>query len=346
MSMQTRMWKPAEPDNPNDPHVREAANLLNHQEVVAFPTETVYGLGADATDEVAVQRIFEAKGRPADNPLIVHVATKEQVDRLVSHIPDVAHLLMDTFWPGPLTLILESNGEAAKNVTAGLTTIGIRMPDHPLALSLLKATEKPLAAPSANRSGRPSPTQALHVKQDLDGRVAGILDGGTTGVGLESTVLDCTSNVPVILRPGGITKEQLETVLPHVAVDPALADENNKPKSPGMKYTHYAPEAPLYLIEGTDEFFLEQVERLKEEGHRIGVIASRELAEQLSHERIITCGSRLNMAEVAGQLYHALREFKKSEVDIIVTEVFDESGVGAAVMNRLQKAAVNVIQPS
>ncbi|WP_079478460.1 L-threonylcarbamoyladenylate synthase [Halobacillus salinus] len=342
--MQTKMWIPENPSDPKDASIQEAARLLNHQEVVAFPTETVYGLGADATNEKAVSGIFEAKGRPSDNPLIVHVSNREQVDLMVNHIPDVAYSLMEAFWPGPLTLIMESNGAAASNVTAGLSTIGIRMPNHPLALALLEATGKPLAAPSANRSGRPSPTKAGHVKQDLDGRVAGILDGGTTGVGLESTVLDCTSDVPVILRPGGITKEQLEEVLPHVAIDPALAgSESDKPKSPGMKYTHYAPESPLWLVEGEDDFFIEQLEQLKRDGQRVGVIASHELAGKLDHAPVIRCGSRDQLSEVAVKLYDALREFKRSEVDIILTEAFSEKGVGAAVMNRLRKAAVQVV---
>ncbi|RWZ58970.1 threonylcarbamoyl-AMP synthase [Halobacillus fulvus] len=343
MEKQTKLWKPAEYTQ-DHPDIVEAANALKAKDVVAFPTETVYGLGADATNEEAVQRIFDAKGRPADNPLIVHVADQQQVGQLVTHIPEVAQLLMDTFWPGPLTLILESNGTAAQNVTAGLSTVGIRMPEHPLALALLKAVERPLAAPSANRSGRPSPTAADHVIQDLDGRIAGILDGGATGVGLESTVLDCTSDVPVILRPGGITKEKLEQVLPEVRVDPSLLGEAGKPKSPGMKYTHYAPEAPLWLIDGNDDFFMEQLNRYKSEGNRVGVIASDELLAKLDHEQVISCGSRKKVDEIAGKLYHALREFKRSEVDLIFAETFDESGVGAAVMNRLRKASVKVLE--
>ncbi|KHE69210.1 L-threonylcarbamoyladenylate synthase, partial [Halobacillus sp. BBL2006] len=247
--METKFWKPSQPLE-NNSSIEEAAQLLRNQHVVAFPTETVYGLGADATNEEAVQRIFEAKGRPSDNPLIVHVADIEQVEELAQNIPERAYQLMEAFWPGPLTLVLESNGVAAKNVTAGLSTIGIRMPDHPLALALLRNAGKPLAAPSANRSGRPSPTEAEHVWQDLNGRVSGILDGGATGVGVESTVLDCTSQPPVILRPGGVTKEDLEKILSKVDIDNALKDEQRQPKSPGMKYTHYAPEAPLWLVEG------------------------------------------------------------------------------------------------
>ncbi len=343
MSYETKIWKPAQPLTPDDPAIAEAARLLSAQQVIAFPTETVYGLGADATNEAAVQRIFQAKGRPADNPLIVHVANRKQVADLVTAIPDIAEKLMEAFWPGPLTLVLESNGQAAENVTAGLSTVGIRMPDHPLALALLSAADKPLAAPSANRSGRPSPTSAAHVEQDLSGRIAGILDGGSTGVGVESTVLDCTAEIPVILRPGGITKEDLEGVLGEVVVDPALANQEEQPRSPGMKYTHYAPEAPLCLVAGDDLFFKQYLAQMKRDGQRVGVMASRELAEQLDHDPVISCGSRENIEEVAHRLYAALREFKKSDVDLILCESFNESGVGAAIMNRLTKAASQIV---
>ncbi len=339
MSMQTKMWKRLNHPQKNDEAVREAAQLLLDQQVVAFPTETVYGLGADATNKKAVQEIFEAKGRPSDNPLIVHVSDRAQVESLAVEIPPVAAELMDAFWPGPLTLIFQSNGSAAENVTAGLSTVAVRMPDHPLALALLEAADTPLAAPSANRSGRPSPTTAAHVYQDLDGRIAGILDGGPTGVGLESTVLDITAEVPVILRPGGVTKEDLETVIPRVEVDPALAGSAEAPKSPGMKYKHYAPEAPLWLVEGDDSFFAETLTACKSRGERVGIIASRELADFLDHDRIIRCGSRRHLSEVAEGLYGALREFKEADVDVILCESFPETGVGAAVMNRLNKAA-------
>ncbi|MCA1010904.1 threonylcarbamoyl-AMP synthase [Halobacillus halophilus] len=344
MGMITKLWKPTEQPEKSEGSIQEAAHLLREQQVVAFPTETVYGLGADATNESAVQRIFEAKGRPSDNPLIVHVASIREVEDLVTHIPQVARNLMERFWPGPLTLILESNGTAAKNVTAGLRTVAIRMPDHPLALALLEAAELPLAAPSANRSGRPSPTKAEHVHQDLEGRIAGILDGGPTGVGVESTVLDCTSDIPAILRPGGITKEDLEEVLPEVKIDPGLAGKDTPPVSPGMKYTHYAPESPLWLIKGEDEFFRKKLHELQEEGYRIGVIASNELAEKLHHEFVLPCGSRENLTEVANRLYEVLREYKKSDIDLILCESFPNYGVGAAVMNRLTKASVKIIE--
>ncbi len=343
MNKSTQHWKLSTHVSEDDEAIIEAAELLKQQQVVAFPTETVYGLGGDATNAAAVQRIFDAKGRPADNPLIVHVADQSQVEKLVTEIPPIARQLIEQFWPGPLTLILPSNGTAAENVTAGLPTVGIRMPDHPVALSILKAAGTPLAAPSANRSGRPSPTEAVHVAQDLDGRIAGIVDGGPTGVGVESTVLDCTAEIPMILRPGGVTKEDLQPLIPDVIVDPALAAQGSKPKSPGMKYTHYAPEAPLWLVEGDGSFFQDQINQLQAVDKRVGVMASHELADELDHSQILRCGTRENLAEVAGNLYGALRQFKKADVDVILCEVFPDHGVGAAVMNRLSKAAVQKV---
>ena len=207
------------------PQLQEAAKLLRENEAVDFPTETVYGLGANAMDDEAIAKIFEAKGRPSDNPLIVHIGTKSQLDGIVKEIPPVAEKLMAHFWPGPLTIILPRKEGISEKVTAGLNTVGVRMPDHPIALALIEEANVPVAAPSANRSGRPSPTLASHVYEDLNGKIAGIVDGGATGVGVESTVIDCTSTVPTILRPGGITKEQLEAVIGTVSLDPALKEE-------------------------------------------------------------------------------------------------------------------------
>ncbi|WP_181346761.1 L-threonylcarbamoyladenylate synthase [Thalassobacillus sp. CUG 92003] len=344
MSLETKLWEvPKDVDQFHD-DIKEAARELRDKNVVAFPTETVYGLGADATNERAVGKIFSAKGRPVDNPLIVHVHSREQVGHLVTHIPDKANHFMDQCWPGPLTLILNSNGTAAENVTAGLSTVAIRMPAHPVALALLKAADLPVAAPSANYSGRPSPTAAEHVMQDLNGRISGVIDGGATGVGLESTVLDCTSDLPVILRPGGVPYEMLKQIDPDVIMDPALVKSAQEaPKSPGMKYTHYAPEAPLWLIDGEDDFFAEQIAQLERDNQRVGVIASRELAETLGDRPIAVCGSREHLAEIGETLYRVLRQFKKSDVDIIVCEAFPETGIGAAIMNRLKKAAAKKV---
>ncbi|MCU7673537.1 L-threonylcarbamoyladenylate synthase [Bacillus thuringiensis] len=321
------------------PQLQEAAKLLRENEAVAFPTETVYGLGANAMDDEAIAKIFEAKGRPSDNPLIVHIGTKSQLDGIVKEIPPVAEKLMAHFWPGPLTIILPRKEGISERVTAGLNTVGVRMPDHPVALALIEEANVPVAAPSANRSGRPSPTLASHVYEDLNGKIAGIVDGGATGVGVESTVIDCTSTVPTILRPGGITKEQLEAVIGTVSLDPALKDEKEKPKSPGMKYTHYAPKAPLSIVEGSREFIQQLVDEKKEEGFKVGVLTTEEYQYVYNADVILSCGVRSDLASVATKLYDVLRTFDASEVDVIFSESFPNEGIGNAIMNRLTKAA-------
>lgn len=328
------LWK-----EKNYPQLQEAAKLLRENEAVAFPTETVYGLGANAMDDEAIAKIFEAKGRPSDNPLIVHIGTKSQLDGIVKEIPPVAEKLMAHFWPGPLTIILPRKEGISERVAAGLNTVGVRMPDHPVALALIEEANVPVAAPSANRSGRPSPTLASHVYEDLNGKIAGIVDGGATGVGVESTVIDCTSTVPTILRPGGITKEQLEAVIGTVSLDPALKDEKEKPKSPGMKYTHYAPKAPLSIVEGSREFIQQLVDEKKEEGFKVGVLTTEEYQHVYNADVILSCGVRSDLASVATKLYDVLRTFDASEVDVIFSESFPNEGIGNAIMNRLTKAA-------
>ncbi|KON86102.1 tRNA threonylcarbamoyladenosine biosynthesis protein [Sporosarcina globispora] len=318
----------------------QAADLLKNNEVVAFPTETVYGLGGNAKNDEAVRKIFEAKGRPSDNPLIIHIAEKGQLDAFVAEIPQNALVLMERFWPGPLTLIFNlKDGVLSHYATAGLSTVAVRMPDHPVALELLKKTGLPIAAPSANRSGKPSPTTADHVWEDLNGRIAGLVDGGPTGVGVESTVVDCTGEVPVILRPGGITREQLTEVVGEVIVDPALADESQAPKSPGMKYRHYAPDAPLYLVEGTKEDIQHFVDDKKREGLSVGVLTTLENKEFYCADYVYACGQREKLETVASSLYEALRFFNTTDADIIFGEMFPGEGVGHAIMNRLMKAA-------
>ncbi|PGE35262.1 L-threonylcarbamoyladenylate synthase [Bacillus wiedmannii] len=321
------------------PQLQEAAKLLRENEAIAFPTETVYGLGANAMNDEAIAKIFEAKGRPSDNPLIVHIGTKSQLDGIVKEIPPVAEKLMEHFWPGPLTIILPRKEGISEKVTAGLNTVGVRMPDHPVALALIEEANVPVAAPSANRSGRPSPTLASHVYEDLNEKIAGIVDGGATGVGVESTVIDCTSEVPTILRPGGITKEQLEAVIGTVSLDPALKDEKEKPKSPGMKYTHYAPKAPLSIVEGSREFIQLIVDKKKEEGFKVGVLTTEEYQHGYSADVVLSCGVRSDLASVATKLYDVLRTFDASEVDVIFSESFPNEGIGNAIMNRLTKAA-------
>ncbi|GGE81985.1 L-threonylcarbamoyladenylate synthase [Priestia taiwanensis] len=321
------------------PQIQEAAQLLQQGEVIGFPTETVYGLGADATNTEAVEKIFIAKGRPSDNPLIVHIASTEQLTHITKNVPSVAKELMEAFWPGPLTLVLEKKGGVSEKVTAGLSTVAVRMPDHPIALALIKEANLPIAAPSANRSGKPSPTLAKHVHDDLKGRIAGLVDGGATGVGVESTVVDCTVEPIVILRPGGVTKEQLEEVAGEVEVDPALLNEVEAPRSPGMKYTHYAPDAPLTIVQGSESFMQQLVDRAKREGKKVGVLTTEEKCASYNADVVLSCGKRDDLSTVAAHLYDALRTFDERNVDVIYSEEFPTEGIGSAVMNRLLKAS-------
>jgi L-threonylcarbamoyladenylate synthase len=341
--IQTKRWRLTNNEMTDEQAIQAAASLIKEGATVAFPTETVYGLGADATNATAVAKIFIAKGRPQDNPLIAHVATTNQLRKLVSDLPTYAEKLITAFTPGPITFVLPSNGTCATNVTAGLDTVAIRIPNHPVAQKLLQACNVPIAAPSANTSGKPSPTLADHVAEDLLGRIAGIIDGGQTGVGVESTVVDCTQATgPIILRPGGITKEQLEQVVGTVIVDPALADKDEKPISPGVKYKHYAPEVRLLLVEGNSKNIQAIIDQEQGKSLRVGVLASTETATHLQADKIIPLGKNLN--EVAANLYSALRSFKKAETDVIVCEIFPETDIGQAIMNRLKKAANEVIK--
>ncbi|WP_100332485.1 L-threonylcarbamoyladenylate synthase [Bacillus xiapuensis] len=324
------------------PQIKEAAALLKNNEVVAFPTETVYGLGANALSEEAAAKIYEAKGRPSDNPLIVHIADQAQLEKLVADIPLQAQKMMQAFWPGPLTIIFQKKDHVlADKVTAGLETVAVRMPNHPLALAVIREAGVPIAAPSANRSGKPSPTAAKHVWQDLEGRIAGVLDGGETGVGVESTVVDCTAEVPVILRPGGITKEDMEAVVGKTVFDPALKNASERPKSPGMKYKHYAPNAPMYLMDGSRQWIQAQIDAARAQGKKVGMLTTTEEAPFYRAEVVIPCGSRKNLASVAHSLYDVLRTFNEADVEVIFSETFPYEGVGVAVMNRLEKAAAH-----
>ena len=342
MIMQTKIWTVDKnvDNNKNYPHVIEAAQKLKAGELIAFPTETVYGLGANALISESVAGIYQAKGRPSDNPLIVHIGDKGQLHGLVAEIPEVANTLIEKFWPGPLTLIFQKKeGLFPDVVTAGLSTVAIRMPDHPVALDLLKEAGCPTAAPSANLSGKPSPTTAEHVYEDLAGKIAGIVDGGPTGVGLESTVLDVTGKIPQILRPGGITKEQLEEVIGKVEVDPGLTKESDAPKAPGMKYKHYAPKAPLTLVDGTPQFIQTLINKERALGKKVGVYTVSEHAHLYDADVIIAGGSREELSSVAEKMYGVLRQFDKEQPDLIFGEVFLEDGIGQAIMNRLKKAA-------
>lgn len=316
--------------------------MLRAGKVVAFPTETVYGLGADATNEVAVANIFKAKGRPQDNPLIAHVASKEALQKLVKPYPAYVDQLIDAFSPGPITYILPDNGTCAENVTAGLDTVGVRIPAHPVAQAILRASSFPIAAPSANTSGKPSPTTAAHVKEDLFGKIAGIVDGGQTGVGMESTIVDCTSNVPVILRPGGVTKEDIRVVVGDILDYTSEIEPSEKPQAPGMKYKHYAPEVPLILVYGNADRMQRVINTYKEDGNRVGVLATSQMKDQLTADQFSSLGSEIS--EVATNLYSCLRKFSKEDVDVVICETFPTENIGVAIMNRLEKAATRMIK--
>lgn len=326
----------------NEQSYSQAIDLLNQGEVVAFPTETVYGLGAVATNDSAVKKIFEAKGRPSDNPLIVHIGTIEEVSNYIEEIPDNAKKLMDCFWPGPLTIIMKAKkGLLAPSVTAGLSTVGLRMPNHEVALRLLRKLQKPVAAPSANRSGKPSPTKAVHVEEDLQGRIPLILDGGATGIGIESTVLDVTVTPPVILRPGGVTKEMLEQVIGTVILPTKNQQKlDSTPKAPGMKYTHYAPNAPVYLIEHNKKEIELAIRQLKKEGHKVALLAPSSY-QDIKADYFFPYGNEGNKEQMSAKLYDDLRACDKTEATIILATTTTTEGVGAAIMNRLEKAAGN-----
>lgn len=322
----------------NEEKYKKAVDILRNGGVVAFPTETVYGLGALATDERAVQRIFEAKGRPSDNPLIVHIGNQEDVAKYATGVTELGEQLMAAFWPGPLTLVFDKiPAVIAPNVTPGVETVGIRMPDHPIALELLRALGGPLAAPSANRSGKPSPTEAAHVYEDLKGLIPLILDAGQTGVGVESTVLDMTTSPPTILRPGGITREMIEQVIGPVRAGDGEANDK-APRSPGMKYMHYAPEAPLFVMTSDVAKICEAVITLHGEGKSVAIIGPDEL-DIPDADWYFAVGPQNNNEAMAAHLYRALRQCDMTAADIILAIETDLTGVGAAVMNRLTKAA-------
>ncbi|KNY28524.1 L-threonylcarbamoyladenylate synthase [Pseudobacteroides cellulosolvens] len=329
-----------------------AADILKSGGLVAFPTETVYGLGANALDEKAVSEIFVAKGRPSDNPLIVHVCNVEMVKRLVKNIPELAFKLMEKFWPGPLTLIMEKSSRVPEIITAGLSTVAIRMPSHPIALKIIEESQVPVAAPSANISGKPSPTEAKHVIEDLMGKVELIIDGGSSQVGLESTVLDVTVNPPMILRPGGITKEQLEEAVGKIDIDKAILSdhlEDIKPRAPGMKYTHYSPKADVIIIEGKVEACVEKIRELaesyKRDGIPVGILATEQTKGLYTVGTVMSLGDRKMPDTIASSLFRELRHLDDKGVRVILAEAIEDTGVGLAVMNRMKKAAgYNIIK--
>jgi L-threonylcarbamoyladenylate synthase len=341
------LWLKVDSKKPQIERVQIAADMIKRGGLVAFPTETVYGLGADALNPIAVGKVFEAKERPADNPIIVHVATIHDVHRLAIRIPEIAEKLMAEFWPGPLTIILKRSSVVPDITTVGLDTIGIRMPSNKVALALIHESGRSIAAPSANRAGKPSPTSAQHVIDDLAGRIDVVLDGGPTRIGVESTVIDMTTHVPQILRPGGTPVEELKKVLGKVALHPAVEAmkkaQVSEARAPGMKHRHYAPKAEMILVEGKSDKVVQRIKELAassmSDGKRVGILATDETLENYDADVLRSMGSRRNVAVIARNLFGLLREFDKEKVDLIIAEGIAPRGLGLAVMNRLRRAA-------
>lgn len=332
-------------EHPDESAIRQAGEILKNGGLVAFPTETVYGLGGDGLNARSSEKIYAAKGRPSDNPLIIHIADMESLDRIVSHVPEKARKMAEKFWPGPLTMIFKKSDAVPYETTGGLDSVAVRMPSHPVALSLIRLGGGYIAAPSANTSGRPSPTKAAHVEEDLTGRVDMILDGGDVGIGLESTIVDFTEEIPVILRPGYISQEMVEAVIGPVRMDRGLliTDEKVKPKAPGMKYRHYAPKAGLTIVEGSTEQVIKTINErsriLQAQGKQVGVIGTDEAVGAYEAQVIKSIGTRQDEETIARHLFGLLREFDEEQVDYIFSESFDTPRMGQAIMNRLLKAA-------
>lgn len=344
--MDTKIVK-IDTENMQEACLKEAKEILVAGGLVAFPTETVYGLGANALNKDAAKKIYEAKGRPSDNPLIVHISKTEDIEVLAGDIPKSAYLLADVFWPGPLTIILKKKDCVPKETTGGLNTVAIRLPANQIARKLIEGSGIYIAAPSANLSGKPSPTMAKHVIQDLSGKIDMIIDGGKATLGLESTIVDLSGDLPLILRPGCITKKMLANVIGEIEYDPAILNRNPDkdliPRAPGMKYRHYAPEGNLTIYEGEITKVVEEVNRKSKEnldqGYSVGVIATAETKDLYRYGTVKTIGSRQEEASIAAGLYAILREFDELHTDYIYSESFADNSLGQAIMNRLLKAA-------
>ncbi len=325
--------------------IERAGNIIKRGGLVAFPTETVYGLGGDALNSESSRKIYAAKGRPSDNPLIVHVADIRDAELIVSKLPKAAIKLSKAFWPGPLTMIMNKNEKVPYETTGGLDTVAIRMPNNRIALELIKRSGGYIAAPSANTSGRPSPTLARYCVEDLSGKIEMIIDGGQVGIGLESTIVDLTLDVPMILRPGFITQDMLSEVLGEVTVDRTIIDSasTQKPKAPGMKYRHYAPKSQLTIVEGEQgrvvAYINDKAKEAKKLGKKVGIIGTDDTKNLYHADVIKSVGSRQDESSVAHELFKVLREFDDENIEISFSEAFDDSGVGQAIMNRLLKAA-------
>ena len=325
--------------------LEEAGRILRAGGLVAFPTETVYGLGGNALDPEASRKIYAAKGRPSDNPLIVHIAEKKDLYPLVTEVPEAAERLASAYWPGPLTMIFRKSEIVPLETTGGLDTVAVRFPNNAIARELIRQAGGYVAAPSANTSGRPSPTLASHVEEDLGDKIDMIIDGGQVRIGVESTIVDFTEEVPVILRPGRLNKRMLEEVLGLVRVDPGIQSENIhvRPKAPGMRYRHYAPRADMTIVEGKPAKAAAAIRRLVREnldkGKKVGVICTSESRQEYPEGDVRCVGSRADEATIARHLYEILRDFDADGVDLIYTESFETPELGEAVMNRLIKAA-------
>lgn len=337
-------------DDSDDEIYEQAAEILKNGGLVAFPTETVYGLGADALDEKASAKIYAAKGRPSDNPLIVHIADKKDLEVLSCDVNDMAVKAAEAFWPGPLTMILKKKDIVPDSITGGLGTVAIRMPSHPVTARLIKTSGVYIAAPSANISGKPSPTKAEHVIHDMNGRINMIIADYTVDIGVESTIVDLSEDVPTILRPGFITKKQLEDVLGEVKVDPAVMGnvaDGIVPKAPGMKYKHYSPDANVVIVTGDSDKVVGKINELcelrRKEGKRVGVMTVSEDAGCYNADKVVDMGSRCDEALAAKNLFAALRSFDEDGIQYVYSESFPTDNVGQAVMNRLIKAAGHTI---
>ena len=344
--MDTKIVRITDKEQLKDEELLEAARILREGGLVAFPTETVYGLGGNALDEHASEKIYAAKGRPSDNPLIAHISCMEELPALVREVPEAGRRLAEAYWPGPLTMIFRKRDEVPYETTGGLETVAVRMPSDPVASRLIRLAGVPVAAPSANTSGRPSPTRAEHVIEDLNGKIDMIIDGGQVGIGVESTIVDVSGETPVLLRPGAVTMEMREAVLGRVDIDPAITgpvSADIKPKAPGMKYRHYAPKAEMVLVEGEMEqvvrYINQETKKAQKEGKTVGIICTEE-SRNLYPECILeVIGSREHEETVAHNLFAVLREFDNRKVDCIFSESFSRDQLGQAIMNRLCKAA-------
>lgn len=325
--------------------LEEAGNIIKNGGLVAFPTETVYGLGGDALNPDSSAKIYAAKGRPSDNPLIVHIADMEALSGIVEFIPENAIKLAAAFWPGPLTMIFKKSDKVPFETTGGLDTVAVRMPDNKIALEFIRKSGGYVAAPSANKSGRPSTTKAEHVLEDMKGRIEMVIDGGTSTIGLESTIVDLTDKTPTILRPGFISIKSLSRVVGDVIFDPAIMDDDSKtaPRAPGMKYKHYAPKGDLVIIKGDEQavisYIRAQTKKALADGERVGIIATQETYLNYQATVVQNIGSRDDEATIARRLYAVLREFDADDITRIYSEDFNTPNIGQAIMNRLIKAA-------